>query len=117
MKLDHVELDELRIRPSGNRPTETDNSPLRVHSVKDTTVWQKFNTLLTTLCTQCGSKCESQSGHSVVQCGPHSVHIVIHSVKLEHFLILWYTLCPTHAQLPQCETHSYRSVKHTVTTV
>ena len=25
MKLDHMELDELRIRPSGNRPT--DNSP------------------------------------------------------------------------------------------
>ena len=26
MKLDHMDLDELRIRPSGNRPT--DNSPV-----------------------------------------------------------------------------------------
>ena len=46
------------------------------------------------------------------QCETHCVHIVIHSVKLEHFLILWYTLCPLCE--PHCGTHCVHTVNHSV---
>ena len=107
---------------------------LRVHSVKDTSVpessqWERYHSVAKVNHTvvhipQCGSKCESRSGHSVLpQCETHSVHIVIHSDKLEHFFTLWYTLCPLCE--PHCEPHCcsqcghslYHSVVYRVDTV